>query len=95
MITRQVRLGEVHASVVTEWPPTCLHKLIPRGLQTANKKTLKKDVPNLINIHPTNPIQVSNLHEFLRRLCMFGIFLFLKKLIILYTVTNLTIDPVS
>ena len=34
-------VGEVHASVVTEWPPACLHKLLPRGHQTANKEILK------------------------------------------------------
>ena len=38
---RQVRWCEVHASVVTEWPPTCLHKLLPRGHKTATKKNLK------------------------------------------------------
>ena len=33
---RQVRWGGVHASVVTEWSPACLHKLLPRGHHTCN-----------------------------------------------------------
>ena len=37
---RQMRWGELHASVVTEWPPLyCWHKLLPRGHQTATKET--------------------------------------------------------
>ena len=27
---QQVKWGEVHALVVTEWPPACLHKLLTR-----------------------------------------------------------------
>ena len=34
---RQVKWGEVHASVVTEWPLASLHKLLPRRHQTAIK----------------------------------------------------------
>ena len=35
----QVKWCEVHASVVTEWPPACL--LLPREHQTATKENLK------------------------------------------------------
>ena len=59
------RYSEVHASVVTEWPPACLHKLLRRGHQTATLKNPQmEEVPNSINICPTNPIQVLNLHGF-------------------------------
>ena len=33
---RQVRWGEVHASMVTEWLPACLHKKLQRGHHTGN-----------------------------------------------------------
>ena len=33
---RQVRWGEVHASMITQWSPACLQKLLPRGHQTGN-----------------------------------------------------------
>ena len=63
--------SEVYASVVTESPPACLHKLRPRGHQSGNwRKPQMKDVSNLINICPTNPIQVLNLHGIFSRLCL-------------------------
>ena len=42
----QTHASEVHTSVVTEWPPACLHKLLPRGHERGNigypsKKHLK------------------------------------------------------
>ena len=39
--TTQTRASEVHASVVTEWPLVCLHKLILRGHKRATEETLK------------------------------------------------------
>ena len=62
--TTQTAESEVHTSVVTEWPPACLHKLLPRGHQSSNwRNPHMKDIPNLIYICPTNPIKVLNLHE--------------------------------
>ena len=39
--TSEVRWGELHASVVTEWSPACLHKLLPVAHQRATKENLK------------------------------------------------------
>ena len=39
--TTQTRASEVHASVVAEWPPVCLHKLLPRGHQGATEENLE------------------------------------------------------
>ena len=39
---RQVRWGELHAPVVTEWSPACLHKLLPGAHQRATKENLKR-----------------------------------------------------
>ena len=36
-----MKWGEVHASVVTEGPPTCLHRLLLSGHQTATKENFK------------------------------------------------------
>ena len=59
--TTHTLASEVHASVVTEWPTACLHKSLPRGHQRGNwGEPWMKD---LINICPTNPIQVLNLHD--------------------------------
>ena len=44
---------------VTEWSPACFYKVLPRGHQTGNQREPQmEEVPNLINICPTNPIQV-------------------------------------
>ena len=61
--TTQTLAGEVHASVVTEWPPAGLHNLLPREHQRGNwRKSWMKDFPTTFfsNICPTNPIQVLN-----------------------------------
>ena len=61
----------LHASVVTEWSPACLHKQFPGDLHRGNKrKHQMEDVHNLINIGPTNPIQILNQHEIFWRFCM-------------------------
>ena len=63
----QTTASEVHASVVTEWPPACLHELLPKIHQSGNwRKPQMKDVSNLISICPTKPIQVWNLHGFFK-----------------------------
>ena len=63
--------SEVHASVVTERPPGCLHKFLPRGHQRGNwRKPWMKDVSNLINICHTNPSQVLNLHGMFWTFCL-------------------------
>ena len=69
---RQVRWGGVHALVVTEWPPACLKKLLPRAHHTGNyRKPQMEDVHKLISVCPTNPIQILNQHEFfLKILCV-------------------------
>ena len=55
----QTPASEVHAEVVTERPPVCLHKLLPREHQRDNwQKAWIKAVSNLINICSSNPIQV-------------------------------------
>ena len=43
--TTHISANEVHASVVTKWPPACSHRLLPRGHQTDNgRKLWMKDV---------------------------------------------------
>ena len=63
----QTQTSEVrwlHASVVTEWSPACLHKQFPGDLHRGNSRNPQmEDVHNLINIGPTNPIQILNQHE--------------------------------
>ena len=60
----QTTASKVHTSVVTGWPSACLHKLLPRGHQGGNwRKPHIKDISNLFNIFPTNPIQVFCIHE--------------------------------
>ena len=70
----QTQTSEVkwlHASVVTEWSPACLHKQFPGAYHRANwRKPEMEDVHNLINIGPTNPIQILNQHEIFWRFCM-------------------------
>ena len=39
--TTQTRESEVYASVVTEWPPACLHNLPPKGHQRATDENLE------------------------------------------------------
>ena len=69
--TRQVRWAQLHASVVTEWSPACLHKQFPRDHHRGNyRKPQMEDVHNLINIGPTNPIQILNQHDIFWRFCM-------------------------
>ena len=61
----------LRASVVTEWSPACLHKQFPGDLHRSNwRKPHMEDVHNLINIGPTNPIQIVNQHEIFWRFCM-------------------------
>ena len=51
------RPGQVRCTL--QWPPACLHKLLPRGYQRDNWRTPRmKDAPNLINTGPTNPIHL-------------------------------------
>ena len=63
----QTQTSEVrwlHDSVVTEWSPACLHKQFRGDLHRGNwRKPQMEDVHNLINIGPTNPIQILNQHE--------------------------------
>ena len=70
----QTQTSEVrwlHASVVTEWSPACLHKQFPGDLHRGNEgKPQMEDVHNLINIGPTNPIQILNQHEIFWIVCM-------------------------
>ena len=70
----QTQTSEVrwlHSSVVTEWSPACLHKQFPGDLHRGNsRKPQMEDVHNLINIGPTNPIQILNQHEIFWRFCM-------------------------
>ena len=70
----QTQTSEVrwlHASVVTEWSPASLHKQFPGDLHRGNyRKPQIEDVHNLINICPTNPIQILNQHEIFWRFCM-------------------------
>ena len=40
-LTTQTQASEVQASVVTEWLPACLHKLLPRWHQTSNKRSFQ------------------------------------------------------
>ena len=76
----QVKWGEVHASVVTEWPNTRLHKSSPRGHQTGSYgKPRIDEVPNLVNIFPTTPIEVSNLHDFFKIVCLSTMLNFWQK----------------
>ena len=66
-----VRCGGVHPSVVTKWPPACLHKLLPIGHQTATKENLKcKKFPTLsifVLQIPFKSLKALNLHEFFWR----------------------------
>ena len=39
--TTQTQKSEVYASMVTEWPPACLHKLPPRRHQKATEENLE------------------------------------------------------
>ena len=70
----QTQTSEVrwlHASVVTEWSPACLHEQFPGDLHRGNyRKPQIEDVHNFINIGPTNPIQILNQHEIFWRFCM-------------------------
>ena len=70
----QTQTSEVrwlHASVVTEWSPACLHKQFPGDLHRGNqRKPQMEDVHNSINIGPTSPIQILNQHEIFWRFCM-------------------------
>ena len=52
--------------MVSEWPPTCLNKLLPRGHQSSNlRKSRMKTVPTYLIIALNNPIQfVLNIHGF-------------------------------
>ena len=63
----QTQTSEVrwlHASVVTEWSPACLHKQFPGDLHRGSqRKPQMEDVHNLINIGPTNPVQILNQHD--------------------------------
>ena len=79
----QVRWGGVHASAVTEWSPACLHKLPPGGYHTNNLRTPQmEEVLDLINISPTNRIQIFDQHEF---------FLCVLQMILLTKIKNLDV----
>ena len=55
----QTAESEVHASLATEWPPTCLHKLLPRGHQSGYWiKTQIQDVSKFIYICQKNPTEL-------------------------------------
>ena len=52
---KQVRWGGLHARVVTEWWPACLHKHFSSVHHRGNqRKPLMEDVHNLINFGPLN-----------------------------------------
>ena len=59
----------MHSSMGTGYAPACLHKLLPRHQRVNWRIPRMKDVSNLINICPTNPIQVLNSHEIFRGFC--------------------------
>ena len=55
-LATQTRASEVRASVVTEWPPACLHKLLPRGHQRDDWwKPRIKEVSNLTHCSLVTP----------------------------------------
>ena len=63
ILHRLLLASEVRATMVTEWPPACLHKLLLRGHQDGwleNRRV--KDVLNLTSICPRKPIQVWSLY---------------------------------
>ena len=66
-----MRWDWLHAPVVTEWWPACLHKQFPSVHHRGNlRKPQLEDVHNLINFGPTKPIQILNQHESFWRFCM-------------------------
>ena len=87
--TTQTQTREVHASVVTEWLPAYLLKLLPEYIKGQLKKASNKRCFQFINIYLTNAIQVLNLREFFRRyFCVHRttFFIWIKK-------TGLVLDP--
>ena len=68
----QTSACEVHASVITEWLPECMNKILQRDIKGATEENTQiKDVSNLIYICSTNPILVFKLHGFFY--CVFQI----------------------
>ena len=57
----------MHTSVVAEWSQACLHKLLMRVHHPGNsRKPQMEEVINIINICPTNHIQILYQHDFFK-----------------------------
>ena len=65
-IVMQTTASEVHASVVAEWPPACLHELLPKDTKMATEENLKwKTFPTWSVFVPQNPFRFETYMEFL------------------------------
>ena len=83
--TTQVLAFELHAWVVTEWPPTCLHKLLPIGCQKGSwRKPRMSEVSNLIIIYLKNALKVLGLDGWFWRQIKNHCWYFLNSFMVLH-----------